>query len=289
MSSNLLLPNNNEKNSEEEESNKGGYTPPTIFTATDPADTLTVEGPPVEGPPVEGPPVEGPPVEGPKGITRSPNGAVEANSYRARPNLLDESPIVAAPNNSGNYQELSNGPPPSAKKSAVQTAFTRRYGTPTPVAPSEGSSDATKKIIAIVVIGTLAAVIGVLYNQFPSYAATIMSGFVNAAMIFGGLMIVITAICIMMNVYKPDGFAITLFAGWLGMIGAWVIVPIYTVYHTFWPIEKRPYFGLFPAGFSLPGFGFIDMLLEPFHDGRDLKTYDAMLKTAHQVLYGSTS
>ena len=152
-----------------------------------------------------------------------------------------------------------------------------------------GSSDATKKIIAIVVIGTLAIVIGVLYNQFPSYAATIMSGFVNAAMIFGGVMIVITAICIMMNVYKPDGFAITLFAGWLGLVGAWVIVPIYTVYHTFWPIPKRPYFGLFPAGFSLPGFGFIDMLLEPFHDGRDQKSYDAMLKTAHQVLYGSSA
>ena len=157
-----------------------------------------------------------------------------------------------------------------------------------PVIATEGSSDATKKIIAVVVIGALAAVIGVLYNQFPSYAATIMSGFINAAMIFGGLMIVITGICIMMNVYKPDGFAITLFAGWLGMIGAWVIVPIYTVYHTFWPIEKRPYFGLFPAGFSLPEFGFVDMLLEPFHDGRDQKSYDAMLKTAHQVLYGSS-
>ena len=156
------------------------------------------------------------------------------------------------------------------------------------VIATEGSSDATKKIIAIVVIGALAAVIGVLYNQFPSYAATIMSGFVNAAMIFGGLMIVITGICIMMNVYKPDGFAITLFAGWLGMIGAWVIVPIYTVYHTFWPIKKRPYFGLFPAGFSLPGFGLIDMLLEPFHDGRDQKSYKSMLETAHRVLYGSS-
>ncbi len=158
-----------------------------------------------------------------------------------------------------------------------------------PVIATGGSSDATKKIIAIVVIGSLAIVIGVLYNQFPSYAATIMSGFVNAAMIFGGLMIVITAICIMMNVYKPDGFAITLLAGWLGMIGAWIIVPIYTVYHIFWPIKKRPYFGLFPAGFSLPGFGFIDMLLEPFHDGRGLKTYDAMLKTAHQNLYGASA
>jgi hypothetical protein len=162
--------------------------------------------------------------------------------------------------------------------------------TPTnPVIATEDSGGATKKIIAVVVIGALAAVIGVLYNQFPSYAATIMSGFVNAAMIFGGLMIVITGICIMMNVYKPDGFAITLFAGWLGMIGAWVIVPIYTVYHIFWPIKKRPYFGLFPAGFSLPGFGFIDMLLEPFHDGRGLKTYDAMLKTAHQNLYGASA
>lgn len=158
-----------------------------------------------------------------------------------------------------------------------------------PVIATGGSSDGTKKIIAIVVIGALAAGAAVLYNQFPSYAATIMSGFVNAAMIFGGVMIVITAICIMMNVYKPDGFAITLFAGWLGLVGAWVIVPIYTVYHTFWPIEKRPYFGLFPVGWSAPDWGLIDMLLEPFHDGRERKSYDAMLKKAHQVLYGSAS
>jgi len=180
--------------------------------------------------------------------------------------------------------------PPVAPSVTVTRKRSANITAPTtsPVITTEGSGDATKKIIAIVVIGGLAIVTGVLYNQFPSYAATIMSGFMNAAMIFGGVMIVITAISIMMNVYKPDGFAITLFAGWLGLIGAWVIVPIYTVYHTFWPIKKRPYFGLFPAGFSLPDFGFIDMLLEPFHDGRNLKSYDAMLKTAHQVLYGSS-
>jgi hypothetical protein len=288
MSSNLLLPNN-EKNVEEGESNEGGYTPPTLPTSKDPGVAPNIEGLSSSASNIGKPERS----EGQKEITRGPNGAVEANSYRAKPNV-DESPIVAAPNNSGNYQELPEGPellpsvpttatnnqgPPSAKKS---TAFTS-------VAPSEGSGDATKKIIAVVVIGSLAIVIGVLYNQFPSYAATIMSGFVNAAMIFGGLMIVITAICIMMNVYKPDGFAITLFAGWLGLIGAWVIVPIYTVYHTFWPIEKRPYFGLFPVGWSAPDWGLIDMLLEPFHDGRERKSYDAMLKKAHQVLYGSAS
>ena len=298
MSSNLLLPKNNEKNAEEGESSEGGYTPPTLPTGKGSGVTPT-QGPPAERPTAERPTAEASKTEAPKTeeITRGPNGAVEANSYRAKPNL-DESPIVVAANNSGNYQELPDGsgqsPPATntrspAKKSAFQAASTRQNGDPTSVAPSEGSGDATKKIIAIVVIGGLAIVIGVLYNQFPSYAATIMSGFVNAAMIFGGVMIVITAISIMMNVYKPDGFAITLFAGWLGLIGAWVIVPIYTVYHTFWPIAKRPYFGLFPAGFSLPGFGFIDMLLEPFHDGRDLKSYDAMLKTAHQVLYGSSA
>ena len=193
--------------------------------------------------------------------------------------------------------ELTAVAPTVAQKPSVDPSLSLSQAEPVKAEPVKagtmittgGSGDATKKIIAVVVIGSLAIVIGVLYNQFPSYAATIMSGFVNAAMIFGGLMIVITAICIMMNVYKPDGFAITLFAGWLGLIGAWIIVPIYTVYHTFWPIEKRPYFGLFPAGFSLPGFGFVDMLLEPFHDGRGLKSYDAMLQTAHQILYGSSS
>jgi hypothetical protein len=292
MSSNLLLPKNNEKNAEEEEgSNEGGYTPPTLPTGKGPG-----VAPPQEA---ERPKTESPKTESPKTeeITRGPNGSVKANAYRAKPNL-GEAPIVVAPNNSGNYQELPDGPEPSpsavaaqeapAKKSAFQAAFTRRYGNPTSVAPSEGSGDATKKIIAVVVSGTLAAVTAVLYNQFPSYGATIMNGFMNAAMIFGGLMIVITAISIMMNVYKPDGFAITLFAGWLGMIGAWVIVPIYTVYHTFWPIPKRPYFGLFPAGFSLPGWGLIDMILEPFHDGSSVPSYKAMLKTAHQVLYGSS-
>jgi len=307
MSSNLLLPKNNEKNVEEG-SNEGGYTPPSLPTDKDPGVAPNIEGLSSPASNVEKPETsekpEGSTAERQKEITRGPNGAVEANSYRAKPNL-NVTPIVAAPNNSGNYQELPEGPEPSppatntrpaainqeppAMNTRLSAPATNNKGSSPPVAPSEGSGDATKKIIAVVVIGGLAIVIGVLYNQFPSYAATIMSGFVNAAMIFGGLMIVITAICIMMNVYKPDGFAITLFAGWLGLIGAWIIVPIYTVYHTFWPIAKRPYFGLFPAGFSLPGFGFVDMLLEPFHDGRGLKSYDAMLETAHQVLYGSSA
>ena len=259
-SRNLLLP---EKNIEEPEGSEGSaeeYTPPQV-------------------------PGLASNTEQPEGITRGVNGSVQANSYRARPNL-DESPIVAAPN-STNYQELPEGPPPPA--SNAQPSKNAVFQAPVTTVTTGGSPDSTNKIIAAIFIGALLTGIAVLYQQFPSYGNTILNGFVQAAIIFGGVILVITSICIMMNIYKPDGFAITLFAGWLGMIGAWVIVPIYTVYHTFWPIQKRPYFGLFPVGWSAPNWGLVDMFLEPFHDGITFPRFKDMLKAAHISLYGSST
>ena len=160
----------------------------------------------------------------------------------------------------------------------------------TPVT-APASSDTTNNIITLVVFFVLLAGIGVLSASFPSYKTTILNAFVNTTMILGGTLITILAISILMNIYKPDGLGITLLMGFLGIIAGIPIVAFYTIYHLFWSVKKRTYFGLFPlmpVNFKEWGLlGFVmEFFTKPFDDSSSYRDYPVLLTAARRVLYG---
>jgi len=171
------------------------------------------------------------------------------------------------------------------------TAPTVKAPVTAPTVTAPGSSDTTNNIITLVVFFVLLAGIGVLSASFPSYKTTILNAFVNTTMILGGTLITILAISILMNIYKPDGLGITLLMGFLGIIAGIPIVAFYTIYHLFWAVKKRTYFGLFPlmpVNFKEWGLlGFVmEFFTKPFDDSSSYRDYPVLLTAARRVLYG---
>ena len=192
----------------------------------------------------------------------------------------------------GQTTEIAQAPLTSLTPSPSLTPLPSLKPAPSvPSAPIPASSDTTNNIITLVVFVILLAGIGVLSASFPSYKTTILNAFVNTTMILGGTLITILAISILMNIYKPDGFGITLLMGFLGIIAGIPIVAFYTIYHLFWSVKKRTYFGLFPLmpvnfkDWGLLGF-VMEFFTKPFDDSSGYRDYPDLLTAAQKVIYG---
>ena len=140
------------------------------------------------------------------------------------------------------------------------------------------------------ILVVLSAIPIAIYAFAPSYGNTILTAFFTTLSIFGGILCLIAAVSIMMNIYKTDGTPIMLMMGFLGMFASPFIVVGYWIYHVWaWTqsIKPRPYFGLFPIGFHGSPGSFWDSLLAPFHDtSNDKKVYEALAADAKSILYG---
>ena len=136
----------------------------------------------------------------------------------------------------------------------------------------------------------LSAIPVAVYTFAPSYGNTILTAFYTTFAILGGILCLIAAVSIMMNIYKTDGTPIMIMMGILGAFESPFIVFGYWIYHVWaWTrsVKPRPYFGLFPIGFHGSPGSFWDSLLAPFHDSsNDKKVYEALLADAKSILYG---
>jgi len=154
-------------------------------------------------------------------------------------------------------------------------------------AASTGNSVVIQWVILVVLSGIPLAI----WAFAPSYANTILTAFYTTIAIFGGILCLIAAVSIMMNIYKTDGTPIMLMMGALGAFASPFIVFGYWIYHLWtWSrsIKPRPYFGLLPIGFHGSPGSFWDSFLAPFHDSsNDKKTYEFLVADAKSILYGN--
>ena len=185
----------------------------------------------------------------------------------------NEAPLVPSANEipAANKVSSANEIPatPSANKLANEIPATASPAIPSvnTTRPKESISDnfITQWIILLV----FCCVPFLVYAIAPAYGNTIANAAYWTIAIFGSIMCIITAISIMMNIYKSDGTAIMVTMGILGSFIAPFIVISYTVYHIYayaMSIKSRPYFGLFPFGIYGPEGSFFDSILAPFHD-----------------------
>ena len=153
-----------------------------------------------------------------------------------------------------------------------------------PVTATPSSSIAIQWILLVI----LSAIPIAIYNFAPSYGLTILTAFFTTLGIVGGLLCLIAAVSIMMNIYKTDGTPIMIMMGLLGAIASPIIVIGYWIYHVWaWSQSRppRPYFGLFPLGFYFEN-SFLDSIVAPFHDSSTDKAYESLASAAHRNLYG---
>jgi hypothetical protein len=260
-------------------SSKGTYTPPVVPGAA-PTGNVDSEGtytPPV----VPGAAPETNAIPNRRG--GSVNGNMEGSTNTPYQELPNGPPPIPA-----NYKELANGP--SAPSNEItnlnnstkkQIAGSFRYGTPT-------ASDSVG--IQWVILVVLSAIPIAIYAFAPSYGNTILTAFYTTIAIFGGILCLIAAVSIMMNIYKTDGTPIMIMMGFLGAFASPFIVFGYWIYHLWaWTqsVKPRPYFGLFPIGFHGSPGSFWDSFLAPFHDSSNDKTYEFLVADAKSILYGN--
>ena len=193
----------------------------------------------------------------------------------AGPNLLAENIEVTA-NTSPESPPVAVAPSNETKKGGSV-----RYGTPT---------ESSSVVIQWVILVVLSVIPLAIWAFAPSYANTILTAFYTTIAIFGGILCLIAAVSIMMNIYKTDGTPIMLMMGLLGAFASPFIVFGYWIYHLWtWSqsVKPRPYFGLFPIGFHGSPGSFWDSFLAPFHDSINDKTYEFLVADAKSILYGN--
>jgi hypothetical protein len=218
----------------------------------------------------------------------------------------NEAPLVPSVNNIpaaskvpsvNNIPAASKGPSKNEIPAETPAASRVPYANESPASvnrlanttrPKESISDnfITQWIILLV----FCCVPFLVYAIAPAYGNTIANAAYWTIAIFGSIMCIITAISIMMNIYKSDGTTIMFTMGILGSFIAPVIVISYTGYHIYayaMSIKSRPYFGLFPFGIYGPEGSFFDSILAPFHDtSKEKGTYATMIADAKSILYG---
>ena len=176
-------------------------------------------------------------------------------------------------------------------KTPVAAASPSATNIKTPVAAAAATTSGNSVGIQWIILVVLSAIPIAIWAFAPSYGNTMLSAFFTTLSIFGGILCLIAAVSIMMNIYKNDGTAIMLMMGLLGAVASPLIVVGYWVYHLWsWTqsIKPRPYFGLFPIGFHGSIGSFWDSFLAPFHDSsNDKKLYEFLLKDANNILYGN--
>lgn len=177
---------------------------------------------------------------------------------------------------------------PPANEAPVETPSASVNQLPNTKRPKESISD--NVVTQWVILLVFCCVPFLVYAIAPAYGNTIANAAYWTIAIFASIMCIITAISIMMNIYKPDGTALMVTIGILGSFIAPFIVIIYTVYHIYtyaMSIKSRPYFGLFPFGIYGPEGSFFDSILAPFHDtSKEKGTYATMISDAKSILYG---
>jgi hypothetical protein len=199
----------------------------------------------------------------------------------------------------------ATAPPPVAKNTAANTPLPVANKSAATAPPPASTTAAGNKITNLdnnrnetqkqaptssgsiglqwVLLFALSAIPVAIWAFAPSYGNTILSAFFTTLAIVGGLLCLIAAISIMMNIYKPDGTAIMIMMGCLGAFASPLIVGWYWFYHLW--VEPRPYFGLFPIGFHFEN-SFLDSIVAPFHDSSTDRAYEAIVTEAHDILYG---
>jgi len=153
-----------------------------------------------------------------------------------------------------------------------------------------GSSKTRDSVtIQWIILLILSAIPIAIWIFAPSYGNTVLMSFLTTLSIVGGVLCLIAAVSIMMNIYKVDGAPIMIMMGFLGALVAPLIVVGYWIYHVwawFRSIPPRPYFGLFPLGFYGDSGSWWDSLLAPFHDSsNDKPIYEELLRDARNILY----
>ena len=243
---------------------------------------------PPNGPPNR--PPNGPPNMPPNGPppTQVPSSATPVNTMPVAPAIPAKSlqtndppmPTNAPATPSGTSNEITNSDNNRNERPYIAGSF--RYGTATTSASNVGTQWGI-----LIALSTIPLAIWIFA---PSYGNTIITAFFTTFFIFGGILCMIAAVSIMMNIYKIDGTPIMLMMGFLGMFASPFIVIGYWIYHVWaWArsVKPRPYFGLFPIGFhGTPG-SFWDSFLAPFHDSsNDKRLYESLTKDAMRILYG---
>jgi hypothetical protein len=193
---------------------------------------------------------------------------------------VEASPAAAASPSTSSIKTpvATTDPPPAAAKANTQPI---KAGTTT-----SGNSVGIQWVILVV----LSAIPIAIYAFAPSYGNTILTAFYTTIAIFGGILCLIAAVSIMMNIYKTDGTPIMIMMGFLGAFASPFIVFGYWIYHLWaWTqsVKPRPYFGLFPIGFHGSPGSFWDSFLAPFHNSSNDKTYEFLLADAKSILYGN--
>ena len=179
---------------------------------------------------------------------------------------------------------MSEPPPQPSPAAAANEMPPSKSSSFRPVTATPASNIAIQWILLVM----LSAIPIAIWQFAPSYGLTILTAFFTTLSIVGGLLCLIAAVSIMMNIYKTDGTPIMIMMGFLGAIASPIIVIGYWIYHVWaWTQSRapRPYFGLFPIGFHFEN-SFLDSIVAPFHDSSTDRSYESLLRDAKNILYG---